>query len=634
MKYSTIISSVLVVATSLFSYAKDDIYSQSITATFDSPEDAQSATARILPLPENKKIAYSTRWDDTNTNHVNTARMLSERNMFASIYLVGGYFSAEHKRAFNEVLERGGSIGAHCLSHPHLGTLNFNDIFREVALERAFLESTFNTCVVGFVLPFVSNNSLLDSDVPRCIGLSIYHAGYRVNPEPRMKFKDRYGVSSPVYSSYTFGINDRNPQRSLLEKNINNARAKIKKGFEPYLTLGIHSWQNNEARVRLGQYIDEFKSDDFWYCNANQYVAYRTHALKGQVKKFAVNGNTATFELRRFPATNLGDDIPVSIEFSKKPKSVVLGGKEIQAKNGFYNIEHYENRKTPKKIDMIVFDKNKGGMLKSEKFKGLEFSLDFDRENARLSMKAGGSALEKTTGLRVRWVVPPCFAKPQDSVLYNGKTSATIKLKPNKTKGTERFAEAFAIGDMLVMAQCDFILEGKPVRVWLTYTDKCEIGETDCARDKSLHLGDFDASKNDTEVFKNFSKPETVLTDFADCKWQKKCEKRTREFIVSFDGFQLMQKYKKSEMSYLICADFDAPKTDSYKMYIDRNVAKVYINGEELGKVKSVMDVKMRAGKNRVLFMLDNASLKSKRLIFAVKNGDNFLKVSSPEVAK
>ena len=69
MKYSTILSTVFVIATSLLSYAKDDIYSQSITATFDSPEDAQSATARILPFPENKKIAYSTRWDDTNTNH-------------------------------------------------------------------------------------------------------------------------------------------------------------------------------------------------------------------------------------------------------------------------------------------------------------------------------------------------------------------------------------------------------------------------------------------------------------------------------------------------------------------------------------------------------------------------------------
>lgn len=620
-------------AASLLSHAKDDIYSQSITATFDSPEDAQSATVRILPFPENKKIAYSTRWDDTNLVHVKTARMLAERNLFASIYLVGGWFSPEQKKAFKEVLDLGGSIGAHCLSHPHLGTLNYNEIFREVALERAYLESTFDTCVVGFVLPFVSNGSALDSDVSRCIGLSIYHAGYRVNPEPRIKFKDRYNVSVPVYSSYTFSINDRDPQRSIMERQMRNARDNFKAGFEPYLTLGIHSWQNDEARVRLGQYIDDFKSDDFWYCNANQYVAYRTHAIKGQVKKFAVNGNTATFEVRRFAATNLGDDIPVSIEFSKKPKLVMLGGKEIQAKNGYYNIEHYENRKTPKKIDMIVFDKNKGKMLESKKFKGLEFSLNFDRENARLSMSVGGSALEKTTGLRVRWVVPPCFNKPQDSVLYNGKTSAKIKLKPNKTKGTERFAKAFAVGDMLVMAQCDFILEEKPVRVWLTYVDKKEIAQTGCARDKALHLGDFNASKNDLEVFKNFSKPETVLTDFAGRKWENRRENQTREFIVHFDGFKLMSKYRKSELSYLVCADFEAPKDGEYTLYLDSRIAKIFVNGEELSKVKAKQNVKMHAGKNRVLFMLNNNALKAKRLIFAVKDGDNFLKVSSPKVS-
>ena len=167
---------------------------------------------------------------------------------------------------------------------------------------------------------------------------------------------------------------------------MKTARARIKAKAEPVITLGIHSWQNGKARKRLGQYIDEFKSDDFWYCNANQYVAYRTHALKSQAKKFAVNGNTATFELRRIPATNLGDDIAVSIEFSKKPTSVRVGGKEISDKNGYYNIEHYENRKTPKKIGLIKFDENKGEMLESNKFKGLKFAFDFDRENAKAKM--------------------------------------------------------------------------------------------------------------------------------------------------------------------------------------------------------------------------------------------------------
>ena len=87
MKYSTIILSAIFSAISITSFAKDDIYSQSITATFASPEDAQQATVRILPFPENKKIAYTTRWDDTNTTHRLTAKMLAERNMFASIYL-------------------------------------------------------------------------------------------------------------------------------------------------------------------------------------------------------------------------------------------------------------------------------------------------------------------------------------------------------------------------------------------------------------------------------------------------------------------------------------------------------------------------------------------------------------------
>ena len=631
MKYSTIILSAIFSAISLTSFAKDDIYSQSITATFASPEDAEQATIRILPFPENKKIAYTTRWDDTNVAHRLTAEMLAERNMSASIYLCGEHFSESHKKAFNKVLALGGALGAHCINHPHLENLLPNDIFREMALERAFIESNFDRCVVSFVLPYGTMSSPLDSKVAWYVGMSMVHAGFRFNPDSIIPFKRRYNLSMPMYHSYTFGIDDRNPQRSKMESNMKTARARIKAKAEPVITLGIHSWQNAEARKRLGQYIDEFKSDDFWYCNANQYVAYRTHALKSQAKKFAVNGNTATFELRRIPATNLGDDIAVSIEFSKKPTSVRVGGKEISDKNGYYNIEHYENRKTPKKIGLIKFDENKGEMLESNKFKGLKFAFDFDRENAIVSVKTSGDAWEKATGLRVRWIVPPCFDKPADSVMYNGKTTMTKKLKPNKMKGTEGFAKAFAEGNMLVMAQCDFIYEGTPARVWLTYVDKREVADSNGVRDRALQLGDFDASQNDVDTFKKFSMPETTLTDFAGCKWTKKSNKAMREFLIDFNGFKHMSKYKNKEMSYLICADFQAERAGEHIMYSASKIKQAYVNGK-LVNPKGRAKVELQKGKNRVLVVLDNTALKANGLMLAIKDGNKMLPVSTPEV--
>ena len=118
------------------SAATDDIYSQCISAKFDSPADAQKSAAEILPYPDGRKIAFSTRWDDTNPRHLATAQMLSKRGMFATCYLVGyGFQNPETLAMVRGVLELGGAIGSHTLTHPHLENFIPNEFFGEIALE-------------------------------------------------------------------------------------------------------------------------------------------------------------------------------------------------------------------------------------------------------------------------------------------------------------------------------------------------------------------------------------------------------------------------------------------------------------------------------------------------------------------
>ena len=624
----------LLLSTFLASAVADDIYSQSLTAIFATPEDASKAAAEILQFPNGKKIAFSTRWDDTNPRHLDTAKMLSERGLFATCYLVGLHFDKKSVATVSGILELGGAIGAHCISHPHLETLLPNEIFREIAYERAVLESRFDTNVVGFVLPYMSYSSEIDPKVKTCVGLSISNAGYRVSPEIFPENHKRFGIgkSDGAYSSCTFSVNDRNPSRELMLKNIDRARKNISNGAPPHITLGIHSWQDDDGLKRLGEYIDEIKSDDFWYCNENDYAAYRTQFLKSKIRKISDRGNSVLFELSRPSALHIGSDIPLAVKFSVPPVSVFLGAKELSAENGFYNIPQYASRAVPKKIDMLDFTGKGGGSLESGKFKGLDFSFDFDRDSGGIALKYGGKSMMKVSNFRARWIVPPCYATPLDGVAYKGELSLMAKLVPNPKLD---YMEAFSEGNMLVMAQCDFLFEGVPARVWLARADCRTVPDSDCARDNAAHLGDFDASLNDSAKFAEFSKPGSVLKDFAGCSWSGKSNKRLREFVVDFNGFRIMKKYGKSQMSYLICADFDAPVAGEYKFFVsDRAVGEIYLNGRKIEAAKSGMKIKLGEGLNRILLDLDNKALRANNLVFAVAGENGLLPCKAPKSVK
>ena len=105
------------------SAATDDIYSQCISAKFDSPADAQKSAAEILPYPDGRKIAFSTRWDDTNPRHLATAQMLSKRGMFATCYLVGYGFQNPETLAMVQI-----QVAAICGDLDYFANLDWKNV--------------------------------------------------------------------------------------------------------------------------------------------------------------------------------------------------------------------------------------------------------------------------------------------------------------------------------------------------------------------------------------------------------------------------------------------------------------------------------------------------------------------------
>lgn len=625
-KFTVIIALLLSIAT--LRAAFDDTYSQCISVEYGTPQEAQEASAEIAKLPDGKKIAFSSRWDDTNPRHAATAETLAKCGIPATCYLVGGKFSKQMTAAVEKIFALGGALGSHTLSHPHLEDRMPNEIFREIALERAVLESSFDTNVVAFVLPYMTYQSPFDENVKTYVGQSIVNAGYRITPETTPDNNAKFGLRDALLSSYTFSINDRNPEREKLVKNIAAARKMIENGYPPHLTLGIHSWQSDEGLARLGKYVEESASYDFWYCNENDYAAYRTQFLKSRVRRLSARGNIALFELTRPTATHIGSDIPLALKISGKPKSVKLGADNISQKNGFYNIPQYEVRKTPKKIELLEFDAESPKAAKSEKFGGLEFLLAFDRKGGDISVRFGGKAADKVSNFRVRWVVAPCFDTPIDGVAYKGERELSATLKRNK------FAGAFAEGDMLAMAQCDFLFDGKPSRVWLAATAKRGVPDADCPRDRAAQMGDFDASKVSPDFFAALSKPDAVLKNLPDAKWSVRANKTLRPFVADFNGYAFMKKYKKSAFGYAFCADFTAPRDADYTLFVNITpVNRLYLNGREI-EPKIGAKLALKKGKNRVLAVFGNKALRTTSFMLAFKDGETPLPCATPAFEK
>ena len=62
-------------------------YSQTLRVTFKTPEEAHKAELKKLELPGGKKLAFSTRWDDTNNRHLKMAQTLAAQGYKGTFYL-------------------------------------------------------------------------------------------------------------------------------------------------------------------------------------------------------------------------------------------------------------------------------------------------------------------------------------------------------------------------------------------------------------------------------------------------------------------------------------------------------------------------------------------------------------------
>lgn len=618
------ILSVLITLGSISSIFAVETYQQTIKVQFSSAKDAQNAKAEIMFLPDNKQMAFVTRWDDPNPRHIDMQKMLVQRGCTGTYYLNFDVAKSPHIEKFKQILSLAGSIGSHSLTHRQQQTLGGNAIFSDISIERIIAESALNAPIVAFVLPNTTYKSPIDSRVAKIVGGSIVNSGHLTTSEPIKVEFDKYGIdeSLPFFFGRVFVADDRNPNE---EKFLSSRKAILNDVYtqkHKFITLGIHTWQPGQTGLqRLGEIIDKHISDDVYFkCNANDFVAYATQRMFSKVEKVSVEGNSATFRITRPRATRLGSNIELSLEIDTSAKAPKL---ELK-------LPHPSEHRVPTVIDYVKCETAK--IVNSAEINGVGAMLCFDKSTKTL--KAVLKTSKKIQYPRLTLLLSPLRAdKPKTIVLKDNGTCEYVY----QTKLSEKpeYRDLF-FGTEFFVAEFDFVLNETPQRLFVSTEAKNEYRETNSVRDKSVFLNYVPSVELSDSKIEQMSKKDATLTPVKDIKWLKGSGKYMNPNYTTISTHATPIKYSSANARRLVAFDVEAPRSDEYVFYTqDWFQRSIFVNGKKFENFKSGGKIALDAGKNRVVIMITGErSYHTNALFTAFVDGEKVLKVSTPKMAQ
>ena len=327
--------SVLAVSAALFAvHAENPLglreYQQKFTVTFPTEQDARNAELTVKPLPADYKIAFSSRWDDSAAAHLKTHAIMQKHGVKGTFFLGSNrWVLKKHPDYLVELLKGGCSIGLHTLSHPLLTGLAPNEQFREFMANRIQLETEAQSPVNSQVLPYC-NWWAPEPMIPRSVGWAMRATGVISAPDvlyPSRENELGYPEKTLAQSRF-IAPGDRNPDLKRLEKQLASALGNKKAlAIQPSLSMAMHSWHTPEGLVNLDKaYARVANNPEWWYCNQNEYGAYRYEAQNTSVAK-KVDGKNAEFSVTRIQPVELGADVPLWFSVANAKPSAVSGAK-------------------------------------------------------------------------------------------------------------------------------------------------------------------------------------------------------------------------------------------------------------------------------------------------------------------
>ena len=527
------------------------VYQLQVPVQFDSPEAAQKAALKFLPLPPGKSVAFSCRWDDSNSKHLTMKNLMTKYGFKGTFYLT--WLQKKFvDTVLPELMKDGCTIGNHTITHFHMPLMTPNGIHYEMLYARILHEDISDQTENAFIFPYGRHTSSFFPEVPTVIASCLRRSGMLGGPDTAT-YKLSQIPGNEFFSSKNRDVRpgDKNTQPAKFDAHVK--RHTPPAGKTAHLVLGVHTWHSDEDFIKLEESLKKYANrSDWWYCNENEFNAYSYMLNHAKVTNKVVNGNTATFTLEMPCPEFVGSEVPLWAECNGK------------------NIEIKHSRKLPAKICHAAADG------KVAEFPDVTAKLAFTApDKVRLDITNNGKALEDA---QMILRLPPDFV--EESIYFNagnitGKFSKEWTLTPAKLK--------VSAGKQFTAVQIDFTRNSNGGRIWASQLR--EIPHPDTYKAVVYCSGNEDIAKNLAQLSQVTTKldPALFAAGQREINWQ--------EGIFSVP-------YKQRNLNGLtVVMDFQGGR----KMVLRTLPAKeIYCNGKLLKLEKNMVVFDAPAGKCRI----------------------------------
>jgi len=269
-----------------------DYYTQEFTVEFATADAASSAKIDMLPLYRGFEWAISSRWDDNVRTNLKMSVVLVKHGFKGTFYLnaakTKSYYGPDYgyvekaggeAELGRELVKAGHSVAGHTMEHHWMEALSRNRMWHEVMGIRVDREA--------------------DLDAPLALfGVGYGFSGNVFDPDDYFPDLGEMQRRSGMYAGSGWGL----PCDGAEIDDAFAGRLKDEEGRkeDPIITFCGHVWYTTpQAWEKFEGQLAKYANDPRrWYCNYNQYRAYRYQYLHSKVSS-ARDGRKVKFTIRR-----------------------------------------------------------------------------------------------------------------------------------------------------------------------------------------------------------------------------------------------------------------------------------------------------------------------------------------------
>jgi hypothetical protein len=487
-----------------------DMYSQQIQIELTSTEAAEKATVEILPLYDGHEWAISSRWDDNNSRGDLELHDVLLRHGHKGTFYLNETDNRLTADVANQLMQGGCSIGGHGIGHPMLTYLGRNAIFESVARVRADREASSDTRINSYAFSFCNfRNGMEGDDVHADITRALERAGYfNIANGWYHDAMQTDMILSPIMPS------DGRPIQAFLDNALSNEWFKQE---HPNISYSMHAWYDTPEKWKtFAEHLDMLGGrPDWWYCNQNQYAAYRYQLLQSRLGDPVRTGKVLRLILRRPALIDVNDPTPLTLEVRGVPRDAVSAvacttadviRSEREQDSYRFHLTHDRDQALPTRVGFIHNRDNHADVTPEDAdldFPAIRALLHFSAGTLRLALENGGQ--EPLTNVRVTYRVPLAWEqgvvhhRPGDIGAGAGREDLA-----ELTRSTRDYKHNS--GRSFFLAQVDFRQAGVPGRLHVACTASADERDPSYPQGGFLKLGPIPEAEFDLDALVNIAR--------------------------------------------------------------------------------------------------------------------------------